>query len=159
MLRLVWPLALIALGAWFLVGRRVRREPVDDGDAVSATVLFSGRDLINASPRLRGGTITALFGGVDLNLVRATPAPDALLDVTAVFGGVDVAVPDDWRVVVDGPAIFGGYDNHATVTDPAAPTLRVRALVMFGGIEIKTTPRAPAQPSVASTAFERYPAG
>jgi hypothetical protein len=45
--------------------------------------------------------------------------------------------------LIDGPAILGGYDNHATPTNPAAPTLKVRALAMFGGIEIKTARRAP----------------
>lgn len=141
-LALFWPIVLIAVGVWFLLGRRVHRTVVDSGDAVTATVLFSGHELVNASPQLQGGTITALFGGVDLNLVRAMPAPDAVLDVTVLFGGVDVTVPDDWRVLIDGPAVFGGYENHAAPTDPAAPTLRIRAFAMFGGIEVKTTPRA-----------------
>lgn len=74
-----------------------------------------------------------------------------MLDVTVLFGGVDVTVPDDWRVLIDGPAVLGGYENHAAATDPAAPTLRIRAFAMFGGIEVKTTPRAaPAvEPSAA----------
>lgn len=137
----VWPAALIALGLWFMTGRRLHRSVVDNGDAVKVTVLFSGQELANTSAQFRGGSVTALFGGVDLDLVRAVPAPDAELTVTTMFGGVGLTVPDDWRVVIDGPAIFGGFDNGATVSDPGAPTLKVRAFAMFGGIEIKTSPR------------------
>lgn len=58
-------------------------------------MLLSGRELANTSPQFEGGRITALFGGVELDLLHATLAADAELDVTAVFGGVDVTVPDD----------------------------------------------------------------
>lgn len=140
-LAVVWPVALIVLGLWFMTGRRLQRSVVDSGDAVSVTVMFGGQELANASPQFRGGTVTALFGGVELDLLRAAPAPDAELNVTVMFGGVDLTVPDDWRVVIDGPAILGGFDNKATVSDPTAPTLKVRAFAMFGGVEVATAPR------------------
>jgi hypothetical protein len=139
-MRILGPLALVGLGAWLITGRRVGRSAVDSGDAVNVTVLFSGNELVNTSPDFTGGSLTAVFGGIDLDLLRATPTPDAQLDATALFGGVELMVPDDWRVIVDGPAIFGGFTNRADPVDPRA-TLRVRALVMFGGIDIKTAPR------------------
>jgi hypothetical protein len=54
---------------------------------------------------------------------------------------IDITVPDDWRVTIDGPAIFGGFENRAVVADPEAPTLKIRALAVLGGVDVKTAPR------------------
>lgn len=152
-LSVLWPVALIAIGLWIVSGRRLGRTVVDSGDAVEGTVIFGGRELTNTSSSFEGGSLTVVFGGLELDLLRAAPASDARLDVTTIFGGTEITVPDDWRVVIDGPAIFGGYDNASTVTDAAAPTLRLRVLVLFGGLEVKTQPRpAGAAPGVADSA-------
>ena len=137
-LALVWPLGIILLGAWLLL----RRGPVAVGGAsddavVDATVLFSGRRIVGTSPRFRGGSVTAVFGGIELDLTGAEIPDGAVLDAVAVFGGVELTVPLGWRVVVDGPAIFGGHENNVPApADAAAPTLRVRATAIFGGVEV-----------------------
>lgn len=147
-LSVLGPLALIALGLWFVTGRRLPRAVVDSGDAVSVMALFSGQELTNTSQRFEGGTLAGIFGGVSLDLSHARPAPAAEVTATGLFGSVEITVPDDWRVVIDGPAIFGGLENNATASDPEAPALKVRGLAMFGGVEIKTVPR----PVTAGTA-------
>ncbi len=140
-LSVLGPLALIALGLWFVTGRRLPRAAVDSGDAVSVTALFSGQELTNTSQQFEGGTVAGVFGGVSLDLLHAQPAPDAEVNATGLFGSVEITVPDDWRVLIDGPAIFGGFENSSTASDPDAPTLKVRALAMFGSVEIKTAAR------------------
>ena len=136
---LLWPLALVGLGLWLLL----RRPGAVDRDAtreetVDVVALFSGRRVVATGPRFRGGTATAVFGGVEVDLAQATIEGEAVLDTVALFGGVDVFVPLGWRVVLDGPAIFGGHESH--VPPPAsadAPTLRVRATAIFGGVDVK----------------------
>lgn len=66
-------------------------------------------------------------------------ATEASLDVEAFFGGVKIRVPPTWAVAVEGAPIFGGIENKAipSATTEGQPLLRIRATVVFGGIEIR----------------------
>lgn len=136
-----WPVAIIALGLWLLL----RRTPVggrwpdrNGDDVVDATVLFSGRRIVSTSRAFRGGSATAVFGGIDIDLTGAEIHGTAELEAVGLFGGVNILVPAGWRVVVDGPAIFGGHENNVPAPpDPDAPVLRVAATAIFGGVEVK----------------------
>lgn len=144
-LALAWPLAVIALGAWLLVRRPSSRPGTATDDGFDVAVLFSGRSLVNSSRDFRGGSATAVFGGVDVDLTGAHIVDDAEVEAVAVFGGVELLVPPGWRVLVDGPAIFGGNENKVpTPLEPDAPTLRVRATAVFGGVEVKVGSTWPA---------------
>lgn len=146
---LVWPSLIILLGAWLLLrGGRVPDGVHTDQQDLDVTAVFSGRKVVSTAAAFRRGSATAVFGGVDLDLGAARIDGEATLDLVALFGGVELAVPFGWRVLLDGPAIFGGHENHVPPpTDPNAPTLRVNATAIFGGVEVKlaTSPRmAPA---------------
>lgn len=152
---LVWPTAILLLGLWLLfrrpmvgspsgaaaggstglaVGGEVRSVAPD----IEATAFFSGRRVVNTGQPFRRGSATALFGGVEIDLSGAVIDGEASLDLVAMFGGVDVTVPLGWRVILDGPAIFGGHESHVPApSDPDAPTLRVRATAVFGGVDVK----------------------
>jgi len=100
--------------------------------------VFSGRRVVNTAPRFLGGSATAVFGGVEVDLTGATIEGEAVLDAVALFGGVDVEVPTGWRVVLDGPAIFGGNESHVPPPrEDDAPTLHVRGTAIFGGVDVK----------------------
>ncbi len=145
-LALVWPLGAIALGAWLLVRRPGTAAGASVADTVDTTVLFSGRKIVSGSRDFRGGTVTAVFGGIELDLTGAQIEGSADLEVVALFGGVDVTVPPGWLVLMDGPAIFGGYENHVPPPPVAdAPTLRIRATALFGAAEVKAGSVWPAQ--------------
>lgn len=144
---LVWPVVLILVGVWLLArprppGLHAVTHTARDGQtpeaSVRATAFFSSRRVVSTARPLAGGAVTALFGAVDLDLTGASIEDGATIEAAAIFGGVDITVPHGWRVVVDGPAIFGGTDNTVPPpTDPAAPTLRVDATALFGGIEVR----------------------
>ena len=141
---LVWPTLIILLGLWLLLragrGSGIEGTATHDGD-FDVTGVFSGRKVASTANPLRHGNATAVFGGVELDLTGARIDERATLEVVAVFGGVDVRVPPGWRVELDGPAVFGGLENHAPPpADPAAPTLRITATAIFGGVEVKAAP-------------------
>jgi len=101
--------------------------------------VFSGVDRKGSWRPARNSKLLALFGGMDIDLSNAyMPPGDTYMDAMCLFGGVDIIVPEGLNVEVDGIPLFGGIENQ--VSDdllPGAPTLHVRAFVMFGGIEIK----------------------
>jgi predicted membrane protein len=137
--QVLWPMAIIGLGLLLLFrGPRGRLgRATTDADTMDVVALFSGREVNTTASPFRGGSATAIFGGVEIELGHATIADGAILDATAIFGGVEVRVPHNVRVVLDGPAIFGGNDSKVpTPADPDAPVLRVRATALFGGVDV-----------------------
>jgi hypothetical protein len=141
----IWPLALIAFGVIVLVrnskrGDRLLLGEGHDQDLVRTTAFLSGSELATQSSSFRGAVLTAILGGAELDMRHATPAEGgAEIDATAILGGVDLIVPRDWRVSVRGTPILGAVSNRADGSGlpDDAPQLRVDALAILGGVEIK----------------------
>jgi len=146
--RKIWPAALIVLGIWiiFRPAGRARRSgtggvaaPVP-GDDIDATAVFSGTKRRVDSPAFKGGEVTAVFGGADLDLTGAgLEGGRATVEATAIFGGVDIIVPRSWRVVMEGTPILGGFTlKHVNPPEAEAKaTLHVRGTAIFGGVTVK----------------------
>jgi Domain of unknown function (DUF5668)/Cell wall-active antibiotics response 4TMS YvqF len=141
----IWPAALIAFGVTVLVRNSRRGDHLvlgegHDKDLVRTTAFLSGSELASQSNAFRGAVLTAIMGGVELDMRHATLAADgAEIDATAIMGGVDLIIPRDWRVTVRGTPILGGVSNRAEGSSlpDDAPRLRVDALAILGGVEIK----------------------
>jgi Cell wall-active antibiotics response 4TMS YvqF/Domain of unknown function (DUF5668) len=140
-----WPIAIIVLGI-VAIARWAGAGPLPRGagdDVVVASGIFGGPDVATASQTFRGASLTAVFGGVDLDLRQACPDVDgARITATAVFGGIDILVPHGWRIAIKGTPIFGGIEDkteHSAGLPDDAPVLRIDAFVVFGGVEVKHT--------------------
>lgn len=132
-----WPLLLIVLGVSILTGHGHGNPADSSEETVNPFVAFSGLDQKNLSHHFRGGSITAVFGGVNLDLTKARLPENAVIDVFAMFGGAEITVPEGWRVNVGGAPIFGGWSNKTNRPDGEGPVLTVRGIVLFGGVDVK----------------------
>lgn len=136
-----WPAILILVGLNFILSRRSNysSNSIDDESSINNFVIFSGIKTLNYSQSFKGGTATALFGGIDIDLRGADISDgEAYLELTTMFGGIDLLVPQDWKVEVTGVPILGGWENKTILnTNPDAPVLKVKCFVAFGGIEVK----------------------
>jgi hypothetical protein len=111
----------------------------EQSDEITLVAAFDGIELRSRSKAFRGGSILAWFGGVAVDLRDATLAPDAHLTVNSVFGGVAIRVPTGWRVESNMRAVSGGAEVRVPEPeDPAAPTLTLDGLALFGGIAVGT---------------------
>ncbi len=92
------------------------------------------------APRI---TVVDVFGGTDLDLRDAiVTAPEVTITAIAVFGGCDIIVPEGADVGMTGGAIFGGNDlKMDSAPVQGGPRIRVRALSLFGGIDVEERPR------------------
>jgi len=137
---IVWPVVLILAGAGLLFGwGRQRMGAVDEAEVSGMAVLASTR-VATRSAAFRRASVTAVLGGMTLDLSKATPAPEgARVSATVVFGGVDVIVPAGWAVSIKGVPLFGGWDDTTAraPVGPDTPRLEIQALVVFGGLEVK----------------------
>ncbi|MBN2051329.1 MAG: DUF1707 domain-containing protein [Spirochaetales bacterium] len=83
--------------------------------------------------------LIAFMGGIDLDFTEAKLAPEVMeINLFCLMGGVDIIVPPGINVDVSCVSIMGGTDNHTSEERcPGAPTLRIRGIVLMGGVDIK----------------------
>lgn len=139
----IWPALVILAGVLIVArwhGRTIPRAAGEE-NVVHSTAIFGGPKLICTAQQFRGAWLTAIFGGITLDLRDARPAPEgASINATAAFGGIDILVPKGWRISVRTTPIFGGLDDktdHSEAPAADAPTLHVDAVAVFGGVDIK----------------------
>jgi predicted membrane protein len=146
--RVIAPAIIIMIGALFLV-RAIERQTIppstttDPAELVGTLnewALFGGIKRNIAAPNFLGGSLFAMFGGIEIDLRRAGMiSEEAVLDANAVFGGIELHVPPSWTVVIRGQSIFGGYeDKTLPASSPDSPPrhLILTGMALFGGVSI-----------------------
>jgi hypothetical protein len=77
-------------------------------------------------------------GGVDLDLTEATlPEEGATVIKASLVGGAKLKVPADINVVVEGFNLVGRRRNDTGPIVPGAPTVRLLAYGVFGGVRVE----------------------
>jgi Domain of unknown function (DUF1707)/Cell wall-active antibiotics response 4TMS YvqF len=108
------------------------------------TVSLFGHTVRRGRLRLRRRTAAlSVFADVDLDL-REAEIEDARIVVTviAILGNVDVYLPEGVKVDVGGITIFGHQRDWGRETPhETAPRVQVRALGLFGTIDVWRVPR------------------
>ena len=151
----LWPIALIVFGVFIIL--RPRRshwknyneyndnpavvnssESLTGDDTLDCTTAFGGMKKNIVSKNFKGGDVSSIFGGTELNFMQADIQGSVLLDVTQIFGGTKLIIPANWEVKSDVTAIFGGIEDKRV---PAPNVDHSKVLVLngtsiFGGIEI-----------------------
>lgn len=112
----------------------------DTGEKIVCSAVFAGRDIRVDNSYFYGANLSALFGGIDLNLKNALIKKNVTVEVKAVFGGIDLVMPPNVRVVVDVTPILGGVENGTRTplgADENTPTVYIKGTCLFGGVEVK----------------------
>lgn len=112
----------------------------EDGEKVVCSAVFAGRDIRVDNSGFYGANLSAIFGGIDLNLKNAIIRRNVTIEVRAVFGGIDIVLPSNVRVVVDVTPILGGVENGTRTplgADENTPTVYIKGTCLFGGVEVK----------------------
>jgi predicted membrane protein len=139
----LWPLMLVLVGFAMVSGARRRAAggpatPEASGE-LNAFAFWSGSERRIVSQEFRGGDVTAIMGGHEIDLRQArSPDGTAVIDLLVWMGGVNITVPEDCRVVLDATAIMGGVQDQTRSTGvEKRQTLILRGLILMGGVEIK----------------------
>jgi len=147
-----WPLILVFIGLGMMRGSVARRRRIrwlssaigsesvgtDDESVISGVAILGGYRRTNNSKDFRGGELTAIMGGVELDLREASiKEGDAVLDLFAFWGGAKIRVPEDWTISLQGIPILGGFEDKTRA--PRADTgkrLVIKGYAIMGGAEI-----------------------
>jgi len=155
-----WPAVLIGIGMLIITRKNDKNYTIpgnlhsaDDSDFktknnpsnrtedyIDELAVFGGGNVRVASDNFRGGRITAIFGGSDIDLKNAKPAENCVIDLFILFGGSKLIVPEDWQIKSEVVSIFGGSSDKRVF-----PTVRnndkllvIKGVVLLGGVEIKS---------------------
>lgn len=134
-----WPVLVIAFGLSVILGQVRSRARPTDAAFTNAFAAFGGVEKRNTSKAFEGADLTAMFGGIELDVrdVSLEQRP-ARVNAVAAFGGVDVAVPRDWNVQLDVLPILGGASDDRPRREHASDEidLVVTGFAVFGGVTV-----------------------
>jgi predicted membrane protein len=134
-----WPLLVVLFGVSVLAGRMRSRVATTNDAYVDSFALFGGVERRVTGETFAGATLTALFGGAELDLRDAAPLDRPVrINATALFGGVDVVVPRDWRVEMDVLPVFGAAedDRPRRAEEHDEVDLVLTGFAAFGGVSV-----------------------
>ncbi len=156
---MIWAIILIGAGMIILLKKELpgekhhrkwkggshfgHKESTDPGmDYVDSVDVFGGGEKIITSQNFKGGRITGIFGGSEVNFLNAKLAKGTnYLDLFFMFGGTGLIVPSDWNVKIDIVALFGGVSDKRDIVDNPEnddKILYIKGVMLFGGGEIKS---------------------
>ncbi len=115
---------------------------LSDNDYLIINSIFSGVNRTIVSKDFKGGKISCVFGGTNVDLTRADIQGEAILKFEIIFGGVKLIVPPHFTVINEIDGVFHGVDDKrkysASTSSSPDKKLILRGSVVFGGIEIKS---------------------
>jgi predicted membrane protein len=143
-----WPSIFIIIGIIFIFSKRrgwssVSTSSPSGDDYIDYVHVFSGGERQIVSDNFRGGKVTAVFGGSEIDLTKAKLAPGVSeLELACVFGGTTIIVPDDWNIKIDVVPVLGGFGDSRKLnpgrTIDTTKQLIIKGAVVFGGGEVKS---------------------
>jgi predicted membrane protein len=112
---------------------------------IDEVAIFSGSEKKLNTLNFRGGRLTAIFGAIQLDLIKSRLAKgENILNIFCMFGGSEIKVPAEWNVVMKAVPVFGAVSderptNYGNENDESdRPVLIIKGLAIFGGVEIKS---------------------
>lgn len=150
--RFILPIILIGSGLFFIFRSKGSKDYRQFAEGDASTLAASGQDYVDTtsifggskkkifSKDFRGGEMTNIFGGSEIDLSQADLIGIAVIDVTVLFGGATLIVPSNWNVISEAVAIMGEVKDKRIIqgTPENNKTLLIKGTVIFGGIDVKS---------------------
>jgi predicted membrane protein len=134
---LILPTILVMIGLSVLRANS-SRSWMNKSTGEDINALLSGSSTRNTSSDYTGSNLTAIMGGIELDLSKATIKKTATIRVNVLMGGIDLRVADDVVVKSRASVLLGGVEDKSVPAQTKnAPTLYIEGSVVMGGIEVK----------------------
>ena len=104
---------------------------------VESLALFSGNELRFDPQEFSGAKLTAVFGGIEIDLRNAVITKDCVINIRVLFGGIDILLPENVKARVNSAALFGGVSDKTNPKIQNDITVYINGFCMFGGVDIK----------------------
>jgi predicted membrane protein len=140
---LLFPIIIISIGLSIIFKGKLSKNAkiinnLKHDGLPNYSAVFGAQDLQIHDELFEGASISAIFGGVKLDLRQTTIEHDIYITSTAVFGGIEIIVPQNVRIEISSTPIFGGVSNKTIKPiDDNPKTIYLNSTSIFGGTEIK----------------------
>lgn len=154
----IWPVLIIVAGLAmiFKSNKRSKRfgqdrtpqnwdssrftEENSTNDVLDTVSIFGGVKKNILSKNFKGGEITCVLGGAEINLTQADIQGRVELDVTQILGGTKLIIPSHWDVQPEMVAVLGGIEDKRQMHNAVSSDkiLVLKGTTILGGIEIKS---------------------
>ncbi|MGV8907150.1 MAG: LiaF transmembrane domain-containing protein [Acetobacterium sp.] len=140
---LIFPIIIVAIGLSIIFKDQLAKnskiiKSLNKNGLAEYSAIFGSQELKFPGDEFKGATLTAVFGGIELDLRQAIITEDIYIETNAIFGGINILVPSNVRVEVTGTPIFGGTSNKSNrPLEENPPTIYFNSTSIFGGTEIK----------------------
>ena len=129
------PIIIMVVGLSIIFGNRKVKTKMVKGNAKEYVAIFSGVDeVINKIES--DFKMTAVFGGIELDMRDVVLESDLVIDCFTLFGGIDIRLPKDVVVKVNGLPIFGGVENKYRNNHEAKVTVYINHTTICGGVDL-----------------------
>jgi predicted membrane protein len=168
---LFWPVMIIAMGVLFILrprgrcrdndvayinqdntstdtGSKIESANVpwervsDTSDFFKISSVFSGVKRTILSKDFKGGSISCVFGGAEIDLTQADINGKVVIRIEQVFGGAKIMVPPTWIVQNEIDGVFHGVEDkrnyNAAATINPDKILILKGTCVFAGIEVRS---------------------
>jgi predicted membrane protein len=136
---LLWVGGTIAWRAW-RSGHEPISEPtlvLDDSNHLEVFAVMGSIHRGLSAQDFHGGNITAVLGGCELDLTKASiRSGQAVLNTFAFWGGIEIRVPPDWMVETRVIALLGGFADTTRRPDDDRKKLIITGYALMGGVEV-----------------------
>lgn len=117
---------------------------IENESYMHSTVIFGGETKKVSSYDFKGGKLTAVFGGLEVDLTNCYLSSDIeehVIEVNVVGGGITLYISRDWNIKSEITPVMGGIEDDlrkfgGEAVDPAAEII-LRGSIVMGGLEIK----------------------
>ena len=136
-----WPVVLIAVGLAIMFNaspkgvKRSKKLNKDNAGNEKIACFWGEEDAVKGD--YTGGSLVAIFGGVDLDLRQAKIKDGSVIEIFTFCGGVNITLPDDVIIKNEVRGFLGGTDDKTLHKDSAKKTLYLKGECILGGLEIK----------------------
>lgn len=144
MWKLIVPVIIAVIGIKMIfggIGRNsgfIKRIEANGDDIKTGFAAFSGQDICFDNEIFKGAELTAVFGGIKLDLRNAVFEGDTVINACCIFGGADIFLPDNVNLKVNSNSLFGGIDNKKHQNSNGNQyTVYLNGTCIFGGIDVK----------------------
>ncbi len=139
--KVFWPVVLIVAGLSMMFNtspkgiKRSKKLDKDNAGNEKIACFWGEEDAVKGD--YTGGSLVAIFGGVDLDLRQAKIKDGSVIEIFTFCGGVNITLPDDVIIENEVRGFLGGTDDKTLPKDSAKKTLHLKGECILGGLEIK----------------------